>query len=233
VGKEAKQSDMKAGKITFGLLRKTDLPLMHKWLNTPHVSEWWEVDGKRNPSQDEIRRKYWHRINGKEPVTCYIITCNGKPIGMVQSCLLDDYPAEKEAFGLDQSCAGIDILIGEENYVHQGLGSNIIKKFLKEIVFTSYDVTCCIVDPDPQNEAAIKAYRKAGFEYLKTVWNLKDAVYAYIMSVNRDAFSPKEEETKRRAEQYRASKRGEAPLPNTSPSPDNLARRGGHRGRGL
>ena len=105
---------------------------------------------------------------------------------MVQSCKLDDYPAEKANFDLDRSCAGIDICIGEEDYVHRGLGSTIIRKFLKEIIFKIYDVDCCIVDPHVKNEIAIKAYNKAGFKYLKTVWYQKESVKEHLLSINRD-----------------------------------------------
>jgi aminoglycoside 6'-N-acetyltransferase len=182
---------MKTGKITFKPLRAADLPLMHKWLNTPHVSEWWSLDGNHHPSLEDVKRKYLPRTGGDEPVDGYIIYCDNKPIGMIQSCKLDDFPAEKANFGLEDNCADVDIFIGEEEYVHKGLGSAIIRKFVKEIVFVNYDVSCCIIDPDPENKIAVKAYRKAGFKYLKTVWNEKEKVDAYLMSVRRDKGDPK------------------------------------------
>jgi RimJ/RimL family protein N-acetyltransferase len=177
---------MKAGKITFTRLREADLPLMHKWLNTPHVSEWWSLDGNHLPSLEEIGRKYPPRIKGDEPVDCYLIYYDDKPIGMIQLYRLDDFPVEKAMFGLEGKCTGVDLFIGDEEHVHKGLGSTIIGKFIKEIVFIENDVDCCIIDPDPKNEIAIKAYKKAGFKYLKTVWNDKDLVDAYLMGINRD-----------------------------------------------
>jgi RimJ/RimL family protein N-acetyltransferase len=183
-------------RIAFRQLQETDLLLMHRWLNTPHVSRWWGIHGHKCPSLDEVRRHYLPRIHGKDPAKCYVVTLNGGPIGMVQSYQLDDYPSEKAIFDLDQNCAGIDIFIGEEDRLYQGLGSIIMKKFLKEIVFANYNVSCCIVDPAPENKAAIKAYKKAGFKYLKTVWNQQDAIDAYIMSVNRDEFYPDRKKVK-------------------------------------
>lgn len=177
---------MKAGKITFKLLREIDLPLMHKWFNTPHVSEWWEIDGNKMPSLETVRKHYLPRIKGNDPVDCYLIIHDGKPIGMVQSCKMDDFPAEKANFDLDRSCAGIDICIGEADYVHRGLGSTIIRKFLKEILFEKYDIDCCIVDPSVKNEIAIKTYNKAGFKYLKTVWYEKEGAQEHILSINRN-----------------------------------------------
>jgi RimJ/RimL family protein N-acetyltransferase len=185
--------NINAGKITFRPLREKDLPLMHKWFNTPHVSEWWKVNGKNLPSLKEVERKYLPRIHGTDPVDCYLIIHDSTPIGMVQSCKIDDFPAEKTNFGLDRSCAGIDICIGEEGYVHRGLGNMIIRKFLKEIAFVKYDVDCCIVDPYAKNETAIKAYNKAGFKYLKTVLYQKENEQEHILIINRNEIEPDKE----------------------------------------
>jgi hypothetical protein len=37
-----------------------------------------------------------------------------------------------------------------------------------------------------KNEIAIKAYDKAGFKYLKTVWYEKEGVQEHLLSINRD-----------------------------------------------
>ncbi len=179
---------MKAGKISFRPLQETDLPLMHRWLNTPHVSEWWSIDGNHHPPLEDVKKHFLPRTGGQEPVDCYIILFDEKLIGMIQSCKLDDYPAEKIEFGLEGSYASIDLFIGEADYVHKGLGSSIIRNFLEEIAFKKYDVDYCFIDPDPKNNIAIKAYRKAGFKYLKTAWYSKDNAAAYLMSVSRDEF---------------------------------------------
>ncbi|OGN98647.1 MAG: hypothetical protein A2Y58_04315 [Chloroflexi bacterium RBG_13_51_52] len=186
---------MKAGKITFSPIKETDLPLLHKWFNTPHVSEWWEIDGNHHPSLDEITKHYSPRVIGDERVDVYLIIHDGTPIGMVQSCKMDDFPEEKTNFGLDRSCAGIDIVIGEADYVHRGLGSGIIRDFLKEIIFREYDVDYCIVDPHVKNEIAIKAYFKAGFKYLKTVWYQKESVQEHILIINREEVERDEEKS--------------------------------------
>jgi len=154
-------------------------------LNTPHVSEWWNLDGNHHPSVEDVERKYPPRINGLEPVDCNLMYYDDKPIGMIQFYRLDDFPVEKAMLGMDAGCAGVDLFIGEVDYVHRGLGSGIIRQFLREIVFDK-GISRCVIDPEPENIIAIKAYRKAGFKYLKTTWNDRDKVNAYIMSMNRD-----------------------------------------------
>jgi RimJ/RimL family protein N-acetyltransferase len=186
VGKE-KQLTMK-GKISFKPLREKDLPLMHHWLNTPHVSEWWSLDGNHHPSMEEVIKHFSPRIKGKEPVDVYIIIYNDKAIGMIQSCQLDDYPEEKALFGLDDRCVGIDIFIGEEDHVHKGLGSGIIREFLKQVVFSKYSADSCVVDPQVENKIAIRAYKKVGFKYLRTVWYEKDKMDENIYIIRRDEF---------------------------------------------
>jgi aminoglycoside 6'-N-acetyltransferase len=174
------------GKISFTPLCEKDLPLLHRWLNTPHVSEWWSLEGNHHPSMEEVVRHYSPRITGKEPVDVYIIIYNDKAIGMIQCYYLDDEPEEKAVFGIDRSSAGIDLFIGEEAYVHRGLGSNIISDFLRQVVFKKYDVECCVIDPQVQNKIAIRAYEKAGFKYFKTIWYEKDKVNNHILVISRD-----------------------------------------------
>jgi aminoglycoside 6'-N-acetyltransferase len=183
--------------ITFRPLQETDLSLLHKWFNTPHVSRWWEVDGDSHPSLGAVRRHYLPRVSGGDPVDCYVILYSNRPIGMVQACQLDDFPEEKANFGLKQGCVSIDICIGEEYYVHRGLGSLIIRKFVKEIVFNRYNVDCCTVDPAADNEVAIRAYNKAGFRFLKSVWYKKEGAQENILTISRQEVEQSEKETLR------------------------------------
>jgi RimJ/RimL family protein N-acetyltransferase len=165
---------MKTGKLTFRPLQEKDLPLMHKWLNTPHVNEWWSLEGNHHPSPGEVTAHYSPRIAAEENVFCYIIGYNDEPVGMIQSYDLDREPEEKKAFGIEEKCTGIDIFIGEKDYVHKGLGSGIIQQFLKDIVFADPAVECAVIDPQAENKAAVRAYEKAGFKYFKTIWYEQD-----------------------------------------------------------
>jgi RimJ/RimL family protein N-acetyltransferase len=182
-------NDWYVDKITFRKLQEADLPLMHKWLNTPHVSQWWVEDGKRNLiiAYEEIIKHYVPRIRGSDPTNCYAVIYGEALVAFIQSALVGDNPQYKEILGLGGDTAGIDIFIGEEGYVHKGLGSLIIKVFLKDIVFRVYDVDVCSIDPEPENKIAIRAYEKSGFRYIKTVWNPISKVWAYVMTINRES----------------------------------------------
>jgi RimJ/RimL family protein N-acetyltransferase len=177
-------------RISFRRLAKTDLRMVHDWLNSPEVAKWYKEGGLGYPSLEYVTKKWSPRILGSEPTQCYIVLYEGKPIGYMQCALNDDNPRYKEAYGLEGKTAGIDIFIGDEHYLHKGMGSSIITKFLQDVVLVIYDVSTCTIDPEPVNSVAIRAYEKAGFRYLTTVWNPIDNVWAYLMSIHREAINP-------------------------------------------
>src|SRR5579871_6521235 len=164
--------------LAFRRLQTGDLPLLHRWLNAPHVIRWW---GKNGPTWDEVVAKYTPRLSSVYPKKSYIILYGDAPIGFIQTEMYaspDDYTREvPEADG----AAGVDLLIGEVQYVHRGLGAPLLIKFLREIVFADPTVERCVIDPEPANTAAIRAYEKAGFRLLQTAQGLAEAVPRYYL----------------------------------------------------
>jgi RimJ/RimL family protein N-acetyltransferase len=173
-------------RISFRKLSDSDLPLFHHWLNSPEVAKWYREGGSGYPSLDYVREKWGERLTGSDRTQCFIIQCDNQSIGYIQCALNDDNPEYKAIFKMEESTAGIDLLIGEDKFRHKGWGSFIITRFLKEILFDIYKVDICTIDPEPENKIAIRAYEKAGFRYLKTVWNPIDNVWAHIMLIRRD-----------------------------------------------
>ena len=175
------------GQITFKKLTEADLPLIHRWLNTPHVSQWWEVDGKRNPGYDYVIGHFLPRIGSRKLVDYYLVLYSARPVAYIQSCDMDNFPTEKAMLRIHAKAAGADTFIGEVDFLHKGFGAVYIRKFLSDIMFRKPGITSCIIDPEPVNKIAIRAYEKAGFRYSHTAWNAKDRVKAYIMTINRDS----------------------------------------------
>jgi RimJ/RimL family protein N-acetyltransferase len=175
------------GQITFSKLTEADLPLLHRWLNTTHVSQWWEVDGKRNPDYEDVINKFIPRIQGRDQVNCYLVQYDTRPVAFIESCLIDNFPTGKEALRIPANAAGVDTFIGETDFLHKGFGAVYIRKFLKEIVFLQPEITSCIIDPEPVNKITIRAYEKAGFNYSHMAWNAKDSADAYIMTIRRES----------------------------------------------
>jgi len=169
-------------KISFRQLSDEDLVLTHKWLLAPHVKEWY---GQGKQTFEDIKKKYTPRIKNEDPTSCFIMLYDGKPIGQIQMYKISDYPEYEKIIQPIKKAAGIDLFIGERDYQNKGLGSIIIKKFLKDFVFVKLDVDTCVIGPNPQNIAAIKAYQKAGFTYTKTVVN-HDGEEEYLMELQKN-----------------------------------------------
>jgi aminoglycoside 6'-N-acetyltransferase len=84
--------------------------------------------------------------------------------------------------------AGLDLFIGEEAFLHRGLGAQILRTFLRDVIFADDRVGRAIIGPDERNAIAIRAYEKAGFRYLKTVV-IEDELYPeYLLEQTRDEF---------------------------------------------
>jgi RimJ/RimL family protein N-acetyltransferase len=177
-------------RISFRPLAEADLPLLHRWLNTPHVSEWWKVNGKRNPDYAAVTGKFMPRIRGQEPVSCFLVLYDNRPVAFIESVRMENFPTEKVMLKINPNAASVDTFIGEVDFLHRGFGPVYIRKFLEEIIFREPGINCCIVDPDPANKIAVRAWEKAGFTFSHRVWNEKDKVTAHIMTVNREAVCP-------------------------------------------
>ncbi len=152
--------------ITFIPLTEPDLTLIHTWLNIDHVRLRW---GNKEISLEEVKEKYGAIVNGSEPTLGYIIRYDNMPIGLIQTYKIDSYLEYKKQIGIDENAAGLDLFIGDVNYLGKGLGSKIIRKFADEIIFPTYDVVSCISDPVENNIASVKAFKNAGFTFIKNI----------------------------------------------------------------
>lgn len=83
---------------------------------------------------------------------------------MLQTSVVADHPEYAAVIGIrDRHTAGTDILIGEEKLTGQGLGTEILRRFVVDVVFARPETTRCVADPDVENVASVRAFEKAGF----------------------------------------------------------------------
>ncbi len=172
--------------ISFRKLTIDDLPLMHKWLNDPYVHEWYDKD-KEN-TLEEITQRYAPKVQGEKPTDCYIILFENKPVGYIQTYKVNDWPEFGDYVGYDDHTASVDLFIGDSTVRGKGFGSIMLKKFLKEIIFSNGDITTCIIGPEPKNIRAIKSYEKTGFHYVKTVQVGNEPDPTYIMEIQKKTY---------------------------------------------
>ncbi len=142
----------------FKPLTAQDLPMLHAWLQRPHVAEWW-----REPTTlAEVERDYLPVTMNESSTRAYIAMLDDQPVGFIQS-----YVAMGSGEGwweqeTDPGTLGIDQFLADAEQLGRGLGSAMVSAFV-EWLLQDPAVTKVQADPSPENERAIRSYRRAGF----------------------------------------------------------------------
>ena len=156
----------------FRAVTTADLPLLGRWLTAPHMAEWWghpaEALQEIEAALDDIATEV------------LIVELAGKPIAYLQSYdphLEDDHPYQDQPMGT----LGVDLSIGPAELLGLGHGSAILSQFAEALF--SEGAPRVVIDPDPANGRAIRAYEKAGF----TAFDTRTSIYGPALMMKRDA----------------------------------------------
>ncbi|MCG2592272.1 aminoglycoside 6'-N-acetyltransferase [Ramlibacter sp. XY19] len=152
-------SDLLRRPVSLRLMTEHDIPLLHGWLNEPHVVQWW---GGERPSLDEVRAKYLPRVLAQERVIPYIGMLGDTPFAYAQSYVALGAGGGWWEEETDPGVRGIDQSIGLPELLGQGLGTALVRA-LVDLLFADPAVTRIQTDPSPDNPRAIRCYEKAGF----------------------------------------------------------------------
>lgn len=171
---------------SFNKLRTEHFPIIHEWFNQPHVQQFYSL---RSWTKEEVVKKLEPYISGGTTVYPYIVTIESRPVAYVQyyPVALHSWPNQDLDDDVVQTASGLDLFIGEEEFVGQGWGPKIVNVFLNEIVWKDFQY--CVVDPDMKNESSIRAFQKSGFRKHKVIQSdsaLGDKVELQLMIKNRD-----------------------------------------------
>ena len=153
--------------VTLRLMTEQDLPMLHDWLNRPHIVEWWGGEEER-PTLEDVLIHYLPRVLAEESVTPYIAMLGEEPIGYAQSYVAlgsGDGWWEEET---DPGVHGIDQSLANPSQLNKGLGTKLVRA-LVERLFSNPTVTKIQTDPAPNNLRAIRCYEKAGFAQQKVI----------------------------------------------------------------
>jgi aminoglycoside 6'-N-acetyltransferase len=145
--------------LEFRRMSADDLRQMHDWLQRDHVRGWWS----KYATYDAVVEHYLPAIEGREPTDLHLIVLADRPIGFIQTYLVSDYPEYAELIGLGQGIAGVDLFIAEKELTGKGIGTDALRAFTRDVVFTRPTTVACVADPDVRNAASIRAFEKAGF----------------------------------------------------------------------
>ncbi len=156
---------MSAPAVSLRLMTEHDLPMLHEWVNRPHIVEWW---GGERPSLDEVRAHYLPWVMAQENVTPYIGLLDGVPFAYAQSYIAAGWGGGWWEDVIDPGVRGIDQSIADPALLGIGLGTRLVGT-LVELLFRDPQVTKVQTDPAPHNLRAIRCYEKAGFRSVREI----------------------------------------------------------------
>jgi len=146
------------------------------WLCRPHVARWWG-----DPQQ------HLEHSAQRAPETHALIVAAGTPVGYL--CWQTPPQHELEAAGLSdlpEDLVDIDILIGEPEFVGQGVGPQALILLLARLRENPL-VSFVGLGTSVSNVRAIRAYEKAGFRFLREFQDPEFGPCRYMVVEVRDA----------------------------------------------
>ena len=142
----------------FRPMSSEDLPMVRRWLETPHVAQWWhDPDTQFTLVSEDLDHPAMDQ---------FVVTADDRPFAYLQ-CY---DPTEWSDNGLGtqpQGTRGIDQFIGEPDMIDRGHGSALIRSFVDDLL--KMGTPRVVTDPDPANLRAVRAYEKAGFQKVRLV----------------------------------------------------------------
>jgi aminoglycoside 6'-N-acetyltransferase len=141
--------------IDFRPISGADIPQLQDWLRREHVARWW---------RDEDATTYLPQAHEH-----FLIVVDGRPVGMIQTYLVSDYPEWEEVVGPGAGLAGVDLFIGEADLIGRGLGPQVLAQFARDVVFAQPGTQACVATVEEENRRSWRAFEKAGFRLVRDV----------------------------------------------------------------
>jgi RimJ/RimL family protein N-acetyltransferase len=134
--------------------------MLAQWLERPHWREWWGDPATELGFIEEM-------VEGRDTTRPYIFLWTGRPSGYIQVWFIGPHQTPEWAadsawlMELPSDAVGVDLSIADERNLSRGLGSTVLRAFALELRKAGFETI--VIDPDPANTRAVRAYRKAGF----------------------------------------------------------------------
>ncbi|MBY0549563.1 MAG: acetyltransferase [Candidatus Obscuribacterales bacterium] len=157
-----------ASPLSFRPLQEAHFSLLLAWLTAAHVQQWWGSDVR---TIEHVVAKYLPRLSDDSLVRCFIVFQAEQPIAYIQAYWLADFPDYSKQLPLADltGVASLDVFIGEQPLLGKGIGTALVRLFLRDVVFGLMRAESCVVGPAVDNVGAIRAYERAGFSKVAVV----------------------------------------------------------------
>ena len=147
-------------RIGFIPVEPSHYALLRAWLDAPHMRQWW---GDPEEELGFIR----DMVEGRDTTRPFLITLDGRPVGYIQYWFIGHHQNEEWTrdnpwlVELPSDTIGVDLSIGEARKLSAGIGSTALAAFVAMLRGQGFETI--VIDPDPKNARAVRAYEKAGF----------------------------------------------------------------------
>jgi aminoglycoside 6'-N-acetyltransferase len=159
--------------IGFVAVQADHYPLLGAWLNAPHLREWW---GDPDEELGFIR----DMVEGRDTTRPFLIMLDNEPVGYIQYWFIGHHQNEQWVkdhpwlMELPSDTIGVDLSIGDPLKLSRGIGSAALAAFVRMLRDEGH--RSIIIDPDPLNTRAVRAYTKAGFRPVPHLQGRTDGV---------------------------------------------------------
>lgn len=149
--------------VTLRPLRRTDFPLLARWLAEPLVARWWAHD----PSPEALERDFGPSLDGRDRCVLLVVVADGRDVGLVQHYPLDDEPAHRTELApllaVPAGAVSLDYLLGEPSARGRGLGAEAVAAALADAWARHPGSRDAVVPVHADNRASWRALERAGF----------------------------------------------------------------------
>ncbi|PYZ97577.1 GNAT family N-acetyltransferase [Alteribacter lacisalsi] len=145
---------------------EADYLRLHRWLNNPAVLEC--IEGpSASFCYSRIVEKYQPRARGEHYVIPCMMEYKGEAVGYIQYYeLLEQEKIDYDVPG-GEAAWGTDLFIGEKRFWNRGIGTRALRLVVRHLHRMGIDAV--YIDPQVENERAVRSYEKCGFEKVKVL----------------------------------------------------------------
>jgi RimJ/RimL family protein N-acetyltransferase len=146
--------------MDFRPVEQADLAMLREWMARPHWREWW---GDPDTELGHVR----DMVEGRDTTRPYLLFVDGEAAGYIQAWFIGHHQNETWIADnpwlaeLPADAVGVDISLADGGRLGRGIGSAALAAFTRRLIAEGRRTI--IIDPDPANVWAVRAYEKAGY----------------------------------------------------------------------